>query len=219
MIDITNLEKRFSSGFYLKIDGLHIENGERVAVIGNNGSGKSTLFKILSGIVKPDGGSFKINACGLTGYQPQAPYCFAGTVEYNIKLGQSPGTDIEKLLCGCQLSGLRKKKISELSGGERQRMCFARMLAGRYELLILDEPFSCTDIETAETLCSLLVDYCEKNGATLLFSTHLPSQAFAVATKILIMNNGEVAEYSDASAVTAPVSEFGRKFISQWRVL
>ncbi len=217
MIDIYNLEKKFSSDFTLKIDELHIDDGERVAIIGTNGSGKSTLLRILAGIIKPDRGKFIIPP--EVGYQPQEPYCFTGSVESNIRLGLDTGTDLDGLIEKCSLASLRGNRASKLSGGEKQRMCFARMLAGKYKCLLLDEPLSATDIETSEKLEKLLLDYCSNNGTTLLISTHLPKQALAVSTKVLILNNGRVAEYSDtASAISCPNSEFGQKFINQWRI-
>lgn len=218
MIKISGLEKRFSHDFVLKIDELNVAKGDRVAVIGPNGSGKSTLLRILSGAIKQDCGHFSISDGTAPGYLPQSPYCFAGSVEFNVRMGLDSETDIEKLLRDCMLYDLRKKKSLKLSGGEKQRMCFARMLAGKYACLMLDEPFSCTDIETSQMLEKVLDDYCRENDVTLLFSTHLPSQAFALSTKVLILNNGEIAEYSNTSSVSRPDSEFGRKFINQWRI-
>lgn len=220
MIKIKNLEKKFSSDFTLKIDELNIENGERVAIIGPNGSGKSTLLRLIAGIIKPDNGEIITDAPkDKIGYEPQSPYSFSGTAEDNIKLGIHGEADIEKILRECRLTELRSKRSAKLSGGERQRMCLARMLAGNYSLLLLDEPLSAADIETSSTLEDFLISECERNGATLLISTHLPSQALNVATKILIMNKGEISEYSDVSQLKNPESEFGRKFIEQWRIL
>lgn len=220
MIKINNLEKKLSSDFTLKIDELNIEDGERVAVIGPNGSGKSTLLRLIAGIIKPDSGTFEISADRRKiGYEPQNAYAFRGTVENNIRLGIHREADIEKILSACRLSDLRKKPSSKLSGGEKQRMCFARMAAGNYSLLMLDEPLSAADIETSSALEKFLVSECERNGTTLLMATHLPAQALNVATKILIMNNGQVSEYSDISELKNPKSEFGRKFIEQWRII
>lgn len=220
MIDIFKLEKKYSSDFTLKIDELHIADGERVAVIGQNGSGKSTLLRILAGIIKPDSGDFTINAAKSDiGYQPQEPYCFAGSVTSNVKLGLSAGTELDSLLRDCGLYNLRSKRVSALSGGERQRLCLARMLAGKYRCLLLDEPLSAADIETADRLERLIVDYCDENSTTLLMSTHLPSRVSAVSTRVLILRNGSVAEYSDTNkALTCPSSEFGKKFMNQWRI-
>ena len=152
------------------------------------------------------------------GYQPQDPYCFRGTARYNIRLGQHGDADIDGIIDGCRIKELADKNIRELSGGERQRVCFARMLAGNYGLLLLDEPFSQTDIDMSDYLCDYLVGYCKKNGSTLIMSTHTPAQALSVATKILILNNGKVAEYSDITRLENPESEFGRKFVAQWRL-
>lgn len=219
MIKITNLEKNLSSDFTLKIDELNIENGERVVVIGSNGSGKTTLLRLIAGIIKPDSGTVEISVSkNKIGYEPQNAYAFKGTVEENIRLGLHGDADIGKILSACQLAELRNKPSHKLSGGEKQRMCFARMMVGNYSLLLLDEPLSAADIETSCRLENFLVDECERNGTTLLMATHLPSQALNIATKILIMNNGEISEYSDVSDLKNPKSEFGRKFIEQWRI-
>ena len=243
MLNITSLKKSFKSGFALDIDDLNIGDGERVALIGENGSGKSTLLRLIAGIITPDSGDIRIaNADGdrpenpeptqldtdakhktqntklTTGYQPQDPYCFRGTAQYNIRLGQRGDADIDAIIEGCRIKELADKNIRELSGGERQRVCFARMLAGNYGLLLLDEPFSQTDIDMSDYLCDYLVEYCRQNGTTLIMSTHTPAQALSVATKILILNNGKVAEYSDITRLENPESEFGRKFVAQWRL-
>lgn len=216
MIRIENLKKTLSPQFTLAIDELYIEDGERVAVIGPNGAGKSTLLRILAGVLEPDSGSVELSGCRV-GYQPQSPYVFRGTVESNILLADS-GADIDRIVEDCRLSELRKQRASKLSGGERQRMCLARMLAGDFDCLLLDEPLSAADIETSELLEGVLKDYCSRSGKTLLMSTHLPAQAQSVSTRILILNNGTVAEYSDICSMGEPTSEFGRKFIGQWRI-
>ena len=220
MIKITNLKKQLSPDFTLRIDELYIKNGERVALIGPNGSGKSTLLKIIAGIIKPDIGSVEVAAKDFQiGYEPQNAFAFRGTVEENIRLGVHGASDVNRIMRDCQLYSLKEKKASKLSGGEKQRMCFARMLAGNYSLLMLDEPLSAADIETSAALENLLADECEKNFATLLMATHLPSQALNIATKVLIMNDGEISEYCNVSELKHPKSEFGKKFIEQWRIV
>ncbi len=219
MIKITELEKKLSPEFTLKIGELYIKNGERVAIIGPNGSGKSTLLKLIAGVIKPDSGRIEIASFdNRIGYEPQNAYSFRGTVEENIKLGVHGYTDVKRVMRDCQIYSLRDKRSSKLSGGEKQRMCFARMMAGNYNLLLLDEPLSAADIETSEALENHLVNECIQNDTTLLFATHLPSQALNVATKVLIMNRGRITEYCNISELKNPNSEFGRKFIEQWRI-
>lgn len=219
MIRIENLKKRYTSDFTLDIPALSIAPGERVALIGPNGSGKSTLLRILAGVLKPEEGKIGISVPEKdTGYQPQNPYVFRGTVEKNLRLGMRGDEDIAALLEECELTALKDKRADRLSGGERQRLCLARMLAGNYKLLLLDEPLSAADIETGERLSLLLKRYCENTGATLVMSTHLPVQAQQIATKHLILHKGQVAEYGDAATLSAPESEFGKRFLSQWKI-
>lgn len=217
MIKIRDLKKTLSPDFTLDIGELTIDTGERVALIGPNGSGKSTLLRLIAGILQPDRGGIEITPPGTRlGYEPQSPYVFRGTVASNVRLGGDG--DVEELLRECRLEALKDKRTNRLSGGEKQRMCFARMLAGNYGCLLLDEPLSAVDIDTGAYLEERLRAHCEKNGTTLLISTHTPSEALHVSTKVLIMNGGRVEEYADTASLHSPQSDFGKKFISLWRV-
>ena len=220
MIRVEGLRKKLSGEFTLAVDELVIEDGERVALIGMNGSGKSTLLKLIAGEWTPDEGRIFCDGSAATiGYQPQSPFCFRGTVEKNIRLGlRDEAIDLDALLADCGLTELRDKKTSALSGGERQRMCFARMLAGNWPCLLLDEPLSAVDIRTSRSLENALVRRCEEQGTTLLMSTHLPAQAMSVSTKVLLMDAGRVIEYTDTADFLHPQSEFGREFIAQWDI-
>lgn len=221
MIRVKGLKKRLSDAFLLEVDDLVIEDGERVALIGMNGSGKSTLLKLIAGEWAPDEGEIRFEGTAEHfGYQPQSPYCFRGTVEKNIRLGMQKDAPefLDALLTDCDLQDLRAKKVSALSGGEKQRMCFARMLAGEWPCLLLDEPLSAVDIQTARGLEEVLVERCQKQGSTLLMSTHLPAQAMAVSTKVLLMDGGKVVEYTDTKNFLSPQSTFGKEFIHQWDI-
>ena len=218
MLKITDLEKRFSQEFSLKIPKLTIEKGERVALIGANGSGKSTLLRLIAKTLTPDRGSIEISQDTKVGYSPQSPFVFRSTVEGNIRLCADSACDMNALLDRFELTELRNKKANSLSGGEKQRMCLARILSGGFDLLLLDEPLSAADIETGEMLEWILTEECEKKRTTLIMSTHLPSQAFRTATRVLIMNNGEIAEDLSKEQFGCPKSEFGKKFLSQWRL-
>ncbi len=219
MIRITNLKKRLSADFTLEIPSLEIAEGERVALIGPNGAGKSTLLRLLAGFISPDEGEIDLGLpVGSAGYEPQQPYVFRGTTEKNLRMGVHGSADVPALLRECDLAALGDKRADRLSGGEKQRLCLARMLAGNYRLLLLDEPLSAADIETGERLALLLKRHCEASGATLLMSTHLPQQAASIATKILILYNGKVAEYGDIAALRTPESDFGKRFLAQWKL-
>ena len=218
MIRITGLKKKYGPDFTLEIPSLTVPDGARVALIGPNGAGKSTLLRLIAGILKPDEGEIEISLPKTNvGYQPQTPYAFKGTVAQNVRMA-ARGRDILPLLEACRLTDLKDKKTSRISGGEKQRMCLARMLAGNDKLLLLDEPLSAADIETGALLEKVLRRHCEENGTTLLFSTHLPKQAFDIATEVLIMHHGQIEESGSIERLNAPKSEFGRLFLSQWRL-
>ena len=218
MIKITGLKKKYSADFTLEIPSLTIPAGARVALIGPNGAGKSTLLRLIAGILKPDEGEIEISVPkAAVGYQPQTPYAFQGTVAQNVRLAAG-GREISGVLEACNLTELKDKKTGRISGGEKQRMCLARMLAGSYNLLLLDEPLSAADIETGALLERVLTKHCEENGTTLLFSTHLPKQAFDIATEVLILHHGRIEERGGIEELGAPKSEFGRLFLSQWRL-
>ena len=217
MIRITDLKKQVSARFSLEIGALEIKPGERVALIGLNGSGKSTFLRLLAGQMQADSGKIELDVPRKRiGYQPQHPYVFRGTAEDNLRIALPRGTDVSALVSACGLEGLMKQKMSALSGGERQRVFLARMLAGNYPLMLLDEPLSAADLQTGAALSDVLRETCVSRGATLLFATHLPGQAFALATKILLFNDGKIAEAGAPDDLRSPSTEFGRRFFSQW---
>lgn len=219
MIYIRKLYKAFPSDFSLSLNDIKIETGDRVALIGLNGSGKSTLLKILAGFMRPDQDDVICDTPkDRIGYQPQSPYAFRGDAEANIRLAPRAPKDLSRFLQLCETQTLLHKKMSELSGGEKQRVFLTRMLAGGYDLLLLDEPLSAADLQTGERLSKVLADMCTENGKTLVFSTHLPKQAFTIANKILLLDNGKVAEFGGIAQMKTPKSVFGKAFFSLYDI-
>ena len=218
MIRIQHLKKSFATDFTLSVEDLTVEDGDRVALIGLNGSGKSTLLRLLAGQLAPDEGEI---ICDFpkeaVSYQPQSPYAFRGTAEYNIRIAPGAPKDLTPLLQKCRLEQLYKKKMTALSGGEQQRVFLARMLAGGCRLLLLDEPLSAADLQTGEYLSRALREECDATGKTLLFSTHLPKQAFDIANKILLLDGGRVVEYGGKEQFRTPESDFGKAFFALWK--
>lgn len=227
MISLIDVRKKYSSEFTLCINALNIQQGDRIAVVGANGCGKSTLMRILADAERADSGEINIPVwCKSIGYEPQFPYCFHMSVMRNVALGihdklskQEKKLIVESTLKDCNLMHLAMNRADSLSGGERQRMCFARMLVQKYDLLLLDEPFSAVDIELEAKMEELLLQYCNKNHSTLLFSTHMPQQAVRLSTKMIIMHDGHIAEVGRTEEILVnPTTEFGKKFLENWRI-
>lgn len=222
LIEIRNLKKSFAGRTVLDIPELIVEPASRLAIIGPNGSGKTTLLRILAGALSPDEGEVIINT-GLVSYMPQKPYYFGFSVENNVKLAvKDKEKSEEKVRAALEAVGLwelRQNCGSSLSGGEAQRMAFARILAGAGELILLDEPTAAADIEGAQRMEKALEALVDQRNATLIFTTHTPTQAAALADEIIVMSKGKIAERGEARQVLySPRSETAEKFLSHWRL-
>ena len=222
MIELKNVKKIYGGRCVLDIESLTIKRGERVAVIGPNGAGKTTLLRVIAGFLAPDEGEIT-NAARATGYMPQAPFVFDMTVLKNVMLALPRGENAEaQALTALEkvgLANLSAAKAKTLSGGEKQRMALARMLAVSRELLVLDEPTSATDVAGGVAVERAINDYLSLSGATLIFTTHFPSQAQRLAGRVTAMHEGKIAEDGEAARVlNDPCDERVRAFLANWRL-
>lgn len=220
--EIHNLKKYYSGKAVLDISELYLEKGTSYAVIGPNGSGKTTLLRILAGILQPDEGSVHIMTNSI-GYMPQKPYAFSFSVRRNVRLAVQDKKDADskalRALEKVGLGSMAECRGDRLSGGETQRMAFARILSDFRELILLDEPTSAADIEGTVKMEEALSEYVRETGCTLLFTTHMPSQAAALAQKVIFIENGQIAEIGEAKQVLfSPVSKSAGLFLSHWRL-
>ena len=216
MIDIVGLKKRYGEKLVLDIDEMTIAEGERVALVGANGSGKSTLLKLIAGVITPSEGEITSDFQSL--YMPQSSYAFDKSVLKNIMISGNVSTkEAHELLCRFELGELENKNAKNLSGGEKQRVALCRLLAGHSRLILLDEPTSEMDLHSTGIAENAILDYINKEKATLVFSTHSPVQAKRLADRIIILNNGRVAEDGSINeTVNAPKTSWGEEFLLQW---
>jgi zinc transport system ATP-binding protein len=178
--------------------------GEFVTLVGPNGGGKTTILKAMIGLIKPDKGIIKLFGKDVKtfkewkwiGYVPQhveQRYAsFPLSVEEFIHL-KFPNQkilreDIEKMLEFVGLKDVKDKRISELSGGQLQRLYIARELLGSPKLLILDEPTSSIDPTFKTDLYDILREINEKNGTTIIMSTHDIAVISTYVKKIVCVN-------------------------------
>jgi ATP-binding cassette ChvD family protein len=168
VIEADKISKGF--GDRLLIDNLSFKlpPGGIVGVIGPNGAGKTTLFKMITGLDKPDTGTFSVGPTVKLGYVDQS----RETLDPNKTVWEelSGGLDIIKLgsreissraYCGSfNFKGAdQQKKVGQLSGGERNRVNLAKMLKSGANVLLLDEPTNDLDVDTLRALEEALVDY------------------------------------------------------------
>jgi len=182
-----------------------IRPNEVVAVLGPSGCGKSTLLRILIGLIPPSSGTVEQHGRPLTGIHPGAAVVFQNfalfpwlTVEENVRLGlngRSVADDrarerVREVLAAVGLSGAARAYPKELSGGMKQRVGIARAVAGRPELLCMDEPFSALDVLTAELLRSevyRLLNDPSTGLSSVLLITHLIEEAIYLGDRIVVL--------------------------------
>lgn len=193
-------EKSYARRRVLRCPELELHEGQITAVIGANGSGKSTLARVLAGVERADGRTRTLKGVRV-GYLPQKPYAFRLSTARNIALG---GGDVRwqtKLMAALGLTPLAKQRAKRLSGGETQKMALARILMGKYDLLILDEPTAAMDMESTLTAERLVQKVTRRTGCATLLITHSIQQARRCADRALYLHAGEVAEQGDAKTL------------------
>ncbi|MBC7388553.1 MAG: ABC transporter ATP-binding protein [Opitutaceae bacterium] len=188
------------------------------AILGTNGSGKSTLLSLIAGYLQPSSGSLYLNETKIIGPDfklipghPEialvrqdmrlTPYA---TVRENLshvlrtydENGQK--LHINKLSRLLGFENYLDKTLKFLSGGEQQRISIAAALANNPSLLLLDEPFSQTDINLKSQLKIHLRNIVDEIGVKILFVTHDPQEALSMADNILILQNGKIIEEGDS---------------------
>src|SRR3954469_25586986 len=176
---------------------LHIERGDRIALVGPNGAGKSTLMRMLSGEEAPDGGERTLGHNVVMQYfaQDEATRMDPAPTVYETLAAGSPlhmVPMIRNILGGFLFSGDDVyKHVRVLSGGERTRLAVARMLLRPSNTLLLDEPTNHLDLDSKEVLLDALADY----GGTLVFVSHDRYFVERLATKIIEIGNGTAIVY------------------------
>ena len=176
---------------------LHIERGDRIALVGPNGAGKSTLMRMLSGEEAPDAGTRTAGHQVVMEYfaQDEAARLDPALTVYETLASGSPHNmvpAIRNILGGFLFSGDDVyKKAAVLSGGERTRLAVARMLLRPSNTLLLDEPTNHLDLESKDVLLDALADY----GGTLIFVSHDRYFVEKLATKIIEIGHGGAVVY------------------------
>ena len=206
--------KTYGKRVVLRCPELVFEPGRICAVIGPNGSGKSTYAQIAAGVLLPDSGEKISGGAGVVRYMPQKSFPFRMTVEKNIRLFGGEKRRADELMELLHLSGVKDHRAKALSGGETAKLSLARVLMHRCDLLILDEPTSAMDMESAIAAEKLIDGYRRECGCAVLMVTHDLSQARRMADDALYFYQGELLEAGSAGRVLFhPEKEETRRFL------
>lgn len=210
LAELQQVSKMYGKTRALDSVSLGVRPGSVHALLGHNGAGKTTSIRLLVGLLRPDSGQVRV--LGVDPYRSPSVRRHIGYVGENeglyrglsvaVNLSRfclSKLADIEtcrrevaRLAETFELDGLLDKKVGELSSGNRQRVVLARAFLGSPRVVILDEPFNKLDPVWRARLRGFLRNYAEKNGAGVLFSTHVLSDVEEVADFITILRRGMV---------------------------
>ena len=231
-VRIRNVTKKFGDVAAVADVSLDIYKGELFCLLGGSGSGKSTLLRMLAGFEVPTSGRIEIDGQDMSSVAPynrpvnmmfQSYALFphmsvAQNIAYGLKRDGLPKAEIDarvtELLQLVKLVGYENRKPNQLSGGQRQRLALARALAKRPKLLLLDEPLGALDKKLREETQFELVKIQETLGVTFIVVTHDQEEAMSLATRIGVMNQGEIVMVGEPTDIYEfPNSKFVAGFI------
>ena len=194
-----------------------IEQGEFFGLLGPNGAGKTTLISVLAGLAKASGGSAQVY-----GHDVQADYQAArrtlGVVPQELVFDpfftvrealrfqsgyfgiQKNDAWIDELLHSLGLSDKATSNMRQLSGGMKRRVLVALALVHKPKVIVLDEPTAGVDVELRQTLWQF-VSQLNKQGSTVLLTTHYLEEAEALCGRLALLNRGEVVALDRTSSL------------------
>ena len=197
VLELKHVRKAYGDLVVFQDLNLHIERGDRIALVGPNGAGKSTLMRMLSGAEAPDSGTRQEGHQVVMEYfaQDEATRLNPTLTVHDTLQDGSPVhmvPMIRNILGGFLFTGDDVyKRAGVLSGGERTRLAVARMLLRPSNTLLLDEPTNHLDLDSKDVLLDALADY----GGTLIFVSHDRYFVERLATKIVEVGNGQAVMF------------------------
>ena len=196
MFKVSEIKKSFKNKEVLKGVSFTIEEGDKVALLGNNGAGKSTLLKIIAGQLQANAGRIETPLDFQTeiGMMPQGDILIddlkvGDLVLLKCHMNQLRDIDIEALLKMVELEEYRNQYVMGLSGGQKRRLSLLLTILNEPRLIFLDEPTTGMDLESVDNFWHLL----EEQNFTSVVVTHDFNQIDHFFTKVLILKDGRIA--------------------------
>ncbi len=232
MLKIEHISYAYGELEVLRDVSLSIEEGEILCLLGPSGCGKTTLLRIIAGLETGYQGNITLLGDDLVNvpvyqrgfglmFQDFAlfPHMSIGeNVAYGLKRQGVSKRDISKrtneILNRVGLGSFGNRDVNMLSGGQKQRVALARSLAPNPKLLMLDEPLGSLDALLREQLIIELRDIIKSVGLTSIYVTHDQTEAYAIADRIIVMNQGQIEQIDTAQKLYfSPQTEFVARFL------
>jgi len=213
-VQVQNVSKIYGRTAALRSVSLELEHGRFYVLRGENGAGKSTLLRIVAGLSQPTQGQIRIfgqkseEARADIGYMAHAPLVYDElTGMENLRFfaqlyGINSDAPLEDALTRVGLDPGLTRRAGQYSQGMRQRLSVARAIFHSPRLLLLDEPFSNVDSDSAAQIAQLLAAM-RSSGATILLITHQLGLLARIADEFLFLSAGELVSRNSAPQVSA----------------
>jgi spermidine/putrescine transport system ATP-binding protein len=231
-IELANLSKSFGDLVAVDDISLSIRDGELLCLLGPSGCGKSTTMRMISGLETPSQGTVRISGREVTDdpaydrdtsmvFQNWALFPYKTVMEnvaFGLKMRGDDSTERTKrareMLERVHMGGYEEHNPAELSGGQKQRVALARSLAVDPDVLLLDEPLSNLDKRLREEMEIELKEIHDEFEKTFVYVTHNQDEAFTLADRIGIMNDGRLAQVGEPTEVYQnPTNRFVEEFL------
>ena len=230
MLELKNIVKKYGNNVILDDISLQIKKGEIVSILGPSGSGKTTLLNLILGITDISSGKIIYDGEDITNvplekrgfnivFQDYALFPNLTAYEnivYGLrnKPGISTEQDVQDFIHLLGLEEHLNKRINQLSGGQKQRVALARTMVMKPKILLLDEPLSALDGVIKESIKSKIKEIAREFSLTTIIVTHDPEEALTLSDKVLIINDGEIAQYgTPKEIIQQPADDFVENFI------
>jgi len=235
VVELRAAMKRYGAVEALRGVDLVVQPGEITAILGPNGAGKTTALSLILGLRRPTSGTVR-----LLGLPPEHPQARARVGAMLQESGVPPMLTVAELvelyssyyphprraadvIAAAGLVGLERRRAGKLSGGQRQRLFFALALCGDPQLVVLDEPTTGLDVESRRHFWDVISELAAR-GTTVLFATHLLEEADALATRIVVINHGQIVRDGTPAQVKAQAggktihvrADFDASIVATW---
>jgi spermidine/putrescine ABC transporter ATP-binding subunit len=231
-VRLDRLSKEYNRTVAVDDVSLTIEPGHMIALLGPSGCGKTTCLRMIAGLIRPTSGDVFVNDKRMTDvpvhrrnvgmlFQNYALFPHL-TVEQNIAFGlemrgiatADAAKKVGEALNLVQLSSFGKRYPAQLSGGQQQRVALGRALVIEPAMLLLDEPLGALDKKLREHTQFELISLQDKLGVTFVVVTHDQEEAMTLASRIGVMNHGEIVQAGTPSEIYEfPSSKFVADFV------
>ncbi|HZF15755.1 MAG TPA: ABC transporter ATP-binding protein [Steroidobacteraceae bacterium] len=237
-ITLDQLTKRYQGLPVVNDVSLSVAEGEFFVLLGPSGSGKSTLLRAIAGLTGIDHGRIALHGRDVTylpARQREVGFVFqnyalfghmtvAENIEFALRVRKVKAADRRarqrELLRMVALEGMGDRLPSQLSGGQQQRVAVARALAHRPNVLLLDEPFGALDARIREDLRGTIREVQRELGISAILVTHDQEEAFALADRIGVMNQGRLLDSGTPDELySRPASRFVATFLGAANLL